>query len=206
MKRPAKKRSELGKIARQLNDRLRQFEKFRGTNSTDYEQLVKNIEKIGGSKSKKGLKRFKESGFEKLSEEKLNEVRRILKQSQQYGTADKLREYKKIIKQKISDGTGGILNHLTDKQLSDIIESQKTTGGVNVWRELKQLGFISEEIVEIQTERVAGTPLSKNIEQAKALFSGCVLDSMTPGLVDFLKNNITLKQLAEMNPETKKNL
>ena len=40
MKRPAKKRSELGKIARQLNDRLRQFEKFRGTNSTDYEQLV----------------------------------------------------------------------------------------------------------------------------------------------------------------------
>ena len=84
MKRPAKKRSELGKIARQLNDRLRQFEKFRGTNSTDYEQLVKNIEKIGGSKSKKGLKRFKESGFEKLSEEKLNEVRRIMKQSQQY--------------------------------------------------------------------------------------------------------------------------
>ena len=152
------------------------------------------------------MKRFKESGFEKLSKEKLNEVRRIMKQSQQYGTADKLREYKKIIKQKISDGTGGILNHLTDKQLSDIIESQKTTGGLNVWRELKQLGFISEEIVEIQTERVAGTPLSKNIELAKALFSGCVLDSTTPGLVDFLKNNITLKQLAEMNPETKKNL
>ena len=136
---------ELENFARKLNKRMTNLEKQGLTESIDYRKLKEFAEEAGATGKgyfKNRLTQFTKQGGD------IKEFERNLKLASQYGTIAKTKKMKEMSERLKKSGKVG--EFISEKTLSDILESQKWTKGEgSLWSNLRDKHFDSEEILEI---------------------------------------------------------
>lgn len=186
---------ELENFARKLNKRISTLEKEGFTESVDYKKL-KEFAKEAGATSK-GYFKNRLTNFIKQGGD-VKELEKKMKLASQYGTAPKTKEMKEIARRISESGVSG--GYISEKTLSDIIESQKWTKGEgSLWSKLKDRHFDSEQIIDILTNYRStdadGVEMSlmKRFEWLEIAYSGHTIDDNVA--IDYLKGFITQKEM-----------
>lgn len=185
---------ELENLARKLNKRITTLEKQGFTDSIDYKKLKEFAKESGATEKgffKNRLTKFIKEGGD------IKSFERNLKLASQYGTVAKTKEMKEIVERMKSSGK--ISGFISEKTLSDILESQKWTKGEgSLWSNLRDKHFDSEEIVEIlsfaeEDEDGVKMTVAKRFEWLEVAYSGKVIPHDVA--IDYLKGHISQKEM-----------
>ncbi len=186
---------ELENFARKLNKRITTLEKQGFTDSIDYKKLKEFAKEAGATE--KGFFKNRLTQFIKQGGD-IKSFERNLKLASQYGTVAKTKEMKEIAERMKKSGKVG--EFISEKTLSDILESQKWTKGEgSLWSNLRDKHFDSEEIVEIlsfaEEEDSDGVRMTvaQRFEWLEVAYSGKVIPHDLA--IDYLKGHISQKEM-----------
>lgn len=186
---------ELENFARKLNKRMTNLEKKGLTESIDYRKLKEFAKEAGVTDKgyfKNRLTQFVKKGGD------IKKFEKNLKLASQYGTMAKTKEMKEIAERMKKSGKVG--EFISEKTLSDIIESQKWTKGEgSLWSNLRDKHFDSEEIIEIlsfareEDEDGVKMTVSQRLEWLEVAYSAKVIPHDLA--IDYLKGIISQKEM-----------
>ena len=186
---------ELENFARKLNKRMTTLEKKGLTESIDYRKLKEFAKETGATGKgyfKNRLTQFIKQGGD------IKNFEKNLKLASQYGKTAKTKEMKKIAERLKKSGKFG--EFISEKTLSDILESQKWTKGEgSLWSNLRDKHFDSEEIVEIlsfankEDENGVKMTVAQRFEWLEVAYSAKVIPHDLA--IDYLKGIISQKEM-----------
>ena len=186
---------ELENFARKLNKRMKTLEKQGHTESVDYRKLREFAKEAGATEKgyfKNRLTQLIKKGGD------IKNFEKNLKLASQYGTVAKTKEMKEIAERMKQSGKIG--EFISEKTLSDILESQKWTKGEgSLWSKLREKHFDSEEIVEILSfaeetdEDGVRMTVSQRLEWLEIAYSGKVIPHDLA--IDYLKGHVSQKEM-----------